>query len=158
VKHALVLLALLTVAACSAGSSAAAAGKAKADYLAKAEVICTKANTQQAALKKPLSAADLAPYVHSLVSIADQSTTALLRLTPPQADGKELHAQLLDPLSTQLAKAKTFDAAVAKAVKAKDQVGLVKLLSDPPTKTVANLTWMRSYGFHACVDAADTSG
>lgn len=157
-KHALVLLPLLTVTACSAGSSSAAAEKAKADYLAKAEVICTKANKEQAALKKPLSSADLAPYVHSLVSIADRSTTALLLLTPPQADGKDLHAQLLDPLTAQLAKARTFDAAVAKAVKAKDQVGLVKLLSDPPTKTVANLTWMRSYGFHACVDAADTSG
>jgi hypothetical protein len=157
VKHALVLLPLLTVAACSGGSSSAA-GKAKADYLAKAEVICATANKQQAALKKPLSSTDLAPYVHSLVSIADQNTTALLLLTPPQADGKDLHAQLLDPLTAQLAKARTFDAAVAKAVKAKDQVGLVKLLSDPPTKTVANLTWMRSYGFHACVDAADTSG
>ncbi len=155
VKHALVLAPVLALAACSSGSSAAPS-TAKTDYIAKAEVICAKANKEKDALKKPMSSAEFGTYVHSIVTIADETTTALLALTPPPADKKQLEAQILTPLSTQLVKARTFDADVSKAVKAHDDVALTKLLGNAPTKTVANLDFMRKYGFTGCVTLADT--
>ncbi|MCU1600381.1 MAG: hypothetical protein JWO22_1090 [Frankiales bacterium] len=156
VKHALIVLPVLLVAACSGGSSAQP-GSGRSAFIAKAEVICAKANKAKDGLKKPLSTTDLATYVHSLVMVADESTTALLELTPPADDKKDLEAQVLEPLSKQLVKARAFDAAIAKAVKANDQVTIVNLLKDPPTKTTANLDYMRKYGFKECVTAADTS-
>lgn len=156
-RRALVLVPLLLAGACSGGGSGPASAD-KAAYLSKAEAICAKAVKAKDALQKqkPTSTAQFGTYVHGIVTVAADSTTALLALTPPAADSKKLHAEVLDPLSQQLAKARTFDTAVAAAVKAGDQVALVKLLQDPPTKTTANLAFMRTYGFKECVKAADT--
>ena len=154
-KHALVVLPLLAVAACSGSSNSQAA--AKADYLSKAEAICSKANADQTALKKPAAVTELSPYVDAIVRIADVSTTALLKLTPPSKDKAALDQHVFDPLHGQLVKLRDYADKVRAAARSKDQIALVKLLSDPPNKTAADLDWMRKYGFHACVDAADTS-
>lgn len=157
VKALLLLVPLLAATACGGGGDDGKAGaRAKADFVKQAEVICAKANKDKNALKKPMSTADLGTYVHSLVMIADESTTALLKLDVPKDDKKDLDSHVLDPLSKQLEKARTFDTAMAKAVKDNDQVAIVKLLKDPPTKTTADLGWMRIYGFKECVTAADT--
>jgi hypothetical protein len=156
VKRVLLVLPLIACAACSGGSSSSS-GASKVDYLRKAEAICTKANADQKALKTPTSAAQLSPYVDAVVQIADTSTTALAALTPPKADAAALQSHVLGPLTAQLAKAKTYATEVRKASDAHDQLGLAKLLSDPPNKTAADLDWMRKYGFQQCVDAADTS-
>lgn len=155
VRHVLVVLPLLAVAACSGGSSGSAADKTA--YLNKAEAICSKANTDQKALKKPASVSELSPYVDAIVRIADVSTTALLKLTPPSGDKAALDQHVFDPLHGQLVKLRDYADKVRAAARSKDQIALVKLLSDPPNKTAADLDWMRKYGFRACVDAADTS-
>lgn len=156
-KRALLVVPLLAGAACSGGSSATA-GASKADYLQKAEAICAKANADQKALKTPTAAEQLSPYVDAIVKIADTNTTALAALTPPKRDAAALQSHVLGPLAGQLAKAKTYAAEVRRASDAHDMVALAKLLGDPPNKTVADLDWMRRYGFQQCVDAADTSG
>ena len=155
-RHLLVALPLLAVTACSGGSSGDEGAK-KADYLTKAEVICTKANVEQKNLTTPTSAASFSPYVDAVVRIAAESTTALLALTPPPKDKANLDKYVFTPLQTQLKTARTFADKVRTATKAHDQTALVKLLSDPPNKPAADLAWMRSYGFKECVDAADTS-
>lgn len=155
VRAALVVLPLVAVVACSGGSSSS--GASKADYVKKAEAICLKANVDQKNLKTPTSAGELSPYVDAIVRIADQSTTALLKLDPPKADKEVLDQHVFTPLSGQLTKLRDYADKVRKAAKDNDQIGLVKLLSDPPNKTAADLDWMRSYGFKECVEAADTS-
>ncbi|MFN2537349.1 MAG: hypothetical protein ABR549_04250 [Mycobacteriales bacterium] len=155
-RHVLVVLPMLAVAACSGGSSADDAAS-KTDYLRKAEAICTQANADQKALKSPTSAQELSPYVDAIVRIADRSTTALLKLTPPTRDKADLDKHVFDPLHGQLVQLRDYADKVRAASKAKDQIALVKLLSDPPNKTAADLEWMRTYGFRQCVDAADTA-
>ena len=153
----LLVLPLVAVAACSGGSSSEVAAKRSA-YVQQAEAICKKANADQSALKKPSTAKQLSPYVDAVVQIADRSTTALLKLTPPKEDQKALDQHVFTPLHTQLVAARDYADKVRSAAKANDQVALVKLLSDPPNQTAADLIWMRKYGFHECVTAADTSG
>jgi hypothetical protein len=155
VRVALVVLSLLAAPACSGGSSSDVA--TKTDYLLKAEAICTQANSDQKALKTPTSAAELSPYVDAIVRIADESTTALLKVTPPSKDKADLDKHVFGPLHGQLTTLRVYADKVRAASKSKDQIALVKLLSDPPNKTAADLDWMRRYGFRACVDAADTS-
>ena len=155
-KHTLVVLPLLAVAACS-GSSSSDAEAVKTDYILEAEDICSKAIADQKALKSPTSATELSPYVDAIVRIADESTTSLQKLKPPSADKAALAEHVFDPLHGQLVKLRDYADKVRAASKSNDQVALVKLLSDPPNKTAADLDWMRRYGFRQCVDAADTS-
>lgn len=150
---------LLLVAACGGGSGGAVAtGVSKADYLKAAEVICTKTNTEQKALKTPTAVEELAPYVARIVAIADEATTSLQALTPPSGDVAALTQKVFTPLREQLVAGHAYADQVAVAAKAKDNKALVTLLSNPPTKTKADLRWMKDYGFKECVDAADTSG
>ena len=155
VKQALAALPLLAAVACSGGSSGAAAGKA--EYLDKAEAICTKAIADQKALKTPASATDLSPYVDAIVRLADQTTTALLRLPPPSRDKAALDKHVFNPLHGQLATLRVYAGKVRTAARSKDQIALIKLLSNPPSRTAVDLAWMRAYGFRSCVDAADTT-
>jgi len=156
VRHLLLALPLLAAAACGGGSGEVQ-GVKKADYLTQAEAICTKANAEQKNLKTPTSASSFAPYVDEVVRIAGESTTALVALTAPTKDKADLDKHVFAPLQKQLAAARTYADAVRNATKANDQTELVKLLSDPPNKTAADLAWMRKYGFKECVEAADTS-
>jgi hypothetical protein len=152
-KRALVLL--LLVAACG-GSSKGDGGKAA--YIAQAEAICAKANADLVTAKKdqPTALAAIPPYVHRIVEIARKNVIALSALTPPASDAADVKAKLLDPLRVQLTEADAYATKVDTAAGAKDQATLFALVTNPPTKTRADLAWMRSYGFKACVTAADT--
>ncbi len=156
-KHPLLLVPVLLLTACG-GGSADVGSISKADYLAQAEVICKKANTEQDALTTPTSIDALAPYVSRIVAIADEATTSLQKLEVPKADAAELQQKVLTPLQGQLSAGHAYADEVTKASKAGDNTGLVTLLSNPPTKTTADLPWMKDYGFDECVKAADTSG
>jgi hypothetical protein len=155
VKRSLAVLPLLAVAACGGGSSSDATGKA--DYLDKAEAICSTAIADQKALRTPASATELSPYVDAIVRLADRTTTALLKLPPPGKDRADLDKHVFDPLHRQLVTLREYADKVRAAARSKDQIALVKLLSDPPSRTAVDLAWMRAYGFRACVDAADTT-
>lgn len=150
--RALALALVVLVTGCGGGSG----GGERAAYIQAAEAICAKANSDQKALKAP-DVAHLVPYVTKVVAIADDATTKLLALDAPKNDEKQLHAKLLDPLRRQVARGHAFASQVAQAQKKNDQAALFRLFSNPPTQTLADLRWMKGYGFKACVDAADTS-
>ena len=151
----LVVLPLVAVTACGGGGDGASA---KDTYLAAAEKVCATANADQKALKTPTAAKELSGYVSAVVAIAERSTTALADLDAPEGDQAALQEHVLGPLEGQLTKAKKYAVDVKRASDDNDQLALLKLFSDPPNKTVADLSWMRSYGFRECVDATDTSG
>ncbi|MDT7551059.1 MAG: hypothetical protein QOE84_3453 [Actinomycetota bacterium] len=154
-KRALVLL--LLVAACGGGSGGKGDG-GKAAHIAKAEALCAKANADLVTVKKdqPTSLAAVPPYVHRIVEIARKDVIALSALTPPASDAGDVKAKLLDPLRVQLTEADAYATKVDTAAGAKNQAALFDLVTHPPTKTRADLAWMRTYGFKACVTAADT--
>jgi hypothetical protein len=154
-KRALVLL--LLVAACG-GSSGGAGSNPKATYLSKAEAICANANTEIAAAKKntPAGITQVPAYVHKLLDLAKQTLDDLSALTPPAGDTAAVKAKLLDPLGQQFTDAQTFAAKVDAAAAKKDSATLTQLVFNPPTKTRVDIAWMKSYGFKACVTAADT--
>ncbi len=156
-KRALVLV--LLVAACG-GSSGGKAANPKADYVKQAEVICAKANTEIAAAKKntPAGIAEVPPYVHKLLDLAKQTLDELSSLSPPIGDAAEVKAKLLDPLGQQFADGQAFAAKVDAAAAKHDSATLTQLVFNPPTKTRVDIAWMKTYGFKACVTAADTGG
>ncbi len=144
---------VLVVAACGGGGS----GVSKADYVKKAEAICSKANKDVDALSVPTDPAGLPAYVKGVVDIADTATTELADLEAPSKDEPELKKRVLEPLRTQVVQARDYSLKVRRAVDSHDQVTLARLIANPPTETKADLSWMRSYGFKECVKAADTS-
>ena len=154
-KRALVVL--LLIAACG-GSSGTKSGSDKAAYLAKAEAICTTSNSDLAVAKKALPAdtAAVPPYVHKLVDIARKDVTDLSALTPPKADAAAIDAKVIAPLKAQLADGDAYAGKVDAAAAAKDNAKLTDLVLHPPTKTRADVAFMKTYGFKACVKAADT--
>lgn len=154
-KRALVLLIL--VAGCG-GSSGGSTASAKGVYIAKAEAVCAQANSDLAAAKKkqPSAVAAVPAYVHTLVEIARTNVTALTKLSAPSQDASQLQAKVIGPLTDQLTEADAYTAKVDAAAAAKDTATLTGLVLNPPTKTRADLAWMKDYGFKACVTAADT--
>ncbi|MGB8652478.1 MAG: hypothetical protein WCD35_17660 [Mycobacteriales bacterium] len=142
---------LVLLAACGGGG-----GAKKADYLKKAEAICSKANTDQDALTSPTAVADIPPYIDKVLALADQATSDLKALEVPKGDKAELDKRFLVPLSKQVEEGRTFGEKVTAAAKTKDNATLTKLISHPPLATKADLTWMKRYGFKECVKAADT--
>ena len=151
-RTAAAVLSLLLVTACGGDD-----GAARAAYVTKAEAICTKADTEQKKLARPLGVKTFAPYVTKVVAIAEQVLQELTGLEAPQDDSKELEAKVFKPLRDQLAVAKAYSAEVATATRKNDQAALLRLAGNPPTETKADLRWMKSYGFNSCVKAADTS-
>jgi cytochrome c556 len=156
-RRALVLL--LLVAACGGSSSGSSSG-GKAAYLKQAEAICATANADTAAAKKnlPTDIAAVPAYVHKLVDVARKDVTDLSALTPPKGDAADISAKVLQPLKAQLADADAFAAKVDAAAAAKNNQKLTDLILHPPTQTKADVAWMKTYGFKACVTAADTGG
>lgn len=152
-----VLISLLALPVLLAACGGDDGKEARAAFVKQAESICANANTEQKALSTPTAVAQLSPYVAKVVAIADRATTALLALEPPDKDAKDLEAKLLNPLKEQVAVGKAYAAKVAAADRAKNQAELIRLLGNPPTETKADLRWMKSYGFKACIDAADTT-
>lgn len=156
-RRALVLLFL--VAACG-GSSGGASGDGKAAYLAKAEAVCATSNSELETARKspPTSSAAVPAYVHKLLDIARKDVTDLSALTPPKADAAAIEAKVIGPLKAQLADGDAFATKVDAAAAAKDNAKLTDLILHPPTTTRVDVGFMKSYGFKACVKAADTGG
>jgi hypothetical protein len=155
-RLALVLPLLLAVTACGGSDPTSSSGLSKADYLAKAEALCTKANADIKALPFPSGVAGFSDFAAKIVTIADDATSALKALDPPAADKADLDAKVLTPLSQQVEAGRAYAAKIKTAVDANDQKALGALVADPPTEGKADLAWMRTYGFKACVDTAET--
>jgi hypothetical protein len=150
---ALLVLALLLTGCGGDGDDA----KTKAEFIRQAEAICVKANADQKKLPAPTAPESFASYVTGVVRIAKTATAQLTALDQPEGDQEELRQKVFTPLQQQLDLAERYQADVAAAVKAKDNAALLRLGGDPPNETKADLRWMKSYGFDACVEAADTT-
>jgi hypothetical protein len=143
------LVPVLLVASCGGGSSLS-----KSDYVSKAETICKDANDKFKALARPSDPKGFETFVQDTLKIADAATKDLKDLDPPAADKEELQTKVLEPLESQVTEGRKFLDQVKKAVSTNDQAALGRLLSNPPEGKKADLQWMKSYGFKACVDAA----
>lgn len=153
------VLPLLLLSACGGSDDdQVSAGLSKADYIAKAEAICSTANKEIDALPAPTSIAAVQGLVEESVKIAEAATDKIKDLDPPASDRADLKAKVLDPLDGQVTDGKEFLAKVKDAVAKNDQAALGQLLADPPRDSKADLDWMRGYGFKECVKAADTEG
>jgi hypothetical protein len=145
------LVAGALVGGCGGGSSLS-----KSDYVAKAEAVCKDANDKFKALARPSDAASFQSFVEDTLQIAQDATKKLKDLDAPSKDAADIDSKVLEPLEDQLTQGKAYLEKVKKAVKANDQTELGKLLTNPPEGKKADTTWMKSYGFKACVEAAST--
>jgi hypothetical protein len=159
-RVALVVPVLLLAAACggSDDKDQTSSGLSKADYISKAEAICKKANADQEALSFPKTAAAFPTYVQGLLDLADKATKEIDALEPPAADKADLEAKVITPLKGQIELGRSYLEQIKAAVAKNDQKKLGELVASPPTGSKADLDWMRSYGFSACVESADTEG
>ncbi|MDP9101283.1 MAG: hypothetical protein M3N21_03945 [Actinomycetota bacterium] len=148
------LAGVLMMAACSSGGTSAD-DAARASFVVRAEALCTKANIDLKALHAPQAAAEIPSYVHAVATLGAGTARALAGLTLPPKDATALHAKFLDPLLRQSDDGIRFDLQIQKA--GTDQAKVTSLLAQAPTATRADLAFLRSYGFHACVAAANTA-
>lgn len=151
----LVLLAMSLTVSCGGGGDDGPS--ARAAYLTKAEAVCAKVNAEIETAKKqqPTSADTVPPYVKKLLELARTNVQELSALTAPPDDAADIKAKVIDPLTAQLKIGDAYSAKVDAAAKAKDPI-LLQLITNPPTDTKADIAFMKSYGFKACVTAADT--
>ncbi|MCW2606987.1 MAG: hypothetical protein JWO60_1680 [Frankiales bacterium] len=156
-KRTVLLPALLVLLAACGGGDDGGGADAKAAYLEQAEAICTKANDAQTAVKQPAGPDGIAAYVRQVVTIASDASAELNALEPPEKDAAELDAKLLSPLREQVGLGQAYAKQVEETAAKGDPAAVLKLLGSAPLQTKADLEWMTSYGFKACVDAADTS-
>lgn len=153
-RRLLLLPVLVLAAACSGGSDDA---DAKAAYLADAEAVCAKAVEAQKAAGTPNAPAAIPAFVRQVVTIASDASAELNALEPPEADAAELEEKFLGPLRQQVTEGQAFAKKVEDTAKGGDTSKVLALLGEAPLQAKADLEWMKSYGFTACVDAADTS-
>jgi hypothetical protein len=161
VKQTLLVLPLVLVAACGGGEAKARGSDeaaAKAAYLKKTEPICAAANAAKKALVAPTGVNDLVPYAKKVVDLSEKVTAEVAAVTPPEADKKDIQAKVVGPLQAEVAGGRDFIKKLEAAKAAGDLTAISNLLADPPTKTRAELTFMKDYGFVDCVVAADTDG
>lgn len=157
-RLAAVLPLALLVSCAGSDKDLIAAGLTKAEYVAKAEAICTRANAAVKAETFPTSPQALPAYVENLLQIAEQATKEVVALEPPAADKADLQAKVLTPLQGQITEGRAYLAKIKVAVSTNDQAELGRLIASPPASSKADLDWMRGYGFKACVESADTKG
>lgn len=150
-KRLALVLPIVLLASCGGGG-----GLSKADYIAKAEALCAKANADVKKLTFPTAQEGIGPYVGQIIVVAQAATDGLKALEPPKADKAALKTKVIDPLEAQIREGKAYQRDVAAAVTANDSATLGKLIQQPPTTTEADLEWMKTYGFKACVEAAKT--
>ncbi len=144
------LLAVLLVAACSSSSD-----DPRAAYLREAEGVCRAAVEAQAAEPTPADPTALAAYVRRLVTVQGDAAAELAALRPPEADEAELDAKVVRPLQEQVQRSRDYADRVEKAP---DTAAVLDLLGQAPSRTDADLGWMRDYGFRACVELVDPAG
>ena len=156
-RTALVLPLLLLATACGGGGDAGGDDSGKAAFIEAAEAICTKANEAQAGATVPAAPDAIPAYVRQVVTIASDASAELNALEPPEADAAELDAKFLGPLREQVGLGQAFAKQVEDTAKSGDTAAVLGLLGKAPLQTKADLDYLESYGFTACVEAADTS-
>ena len=159
-RVALAVPVLLLAAACGGGSDKdqTASGSSKAEFITKAEAICKQVLVDKAKLTFPTTAAAFPTYVQDVLDLAQRTADQVAALTPPDADKAEIESKVITPIRAQIELGKAYLVKVKAAAAANDQKKLGELVTSPPTGQKADLDWMRSYGFHDCVTAAQAGG
>lgn len=125
----------------------------KADFVDKANDICSSADDDLADVEQPTSAAALVPYAEKTLDIARKAQRELAALTPPEADRAELESKALAPFAALVAEGESF---VQKLQDANgDQAELLPLLAQRPDPSAIDLEFLRAYGLGTCADAID---
>lgn len=128
-------------------------GLSKAAFIAQADAICKKANTQVNAIPQPKTPAELQPALAASVKIADSTTTRLEQLVAAQPDADRLKQIFTGPLRQQVTTLQDFLPKVVAAAK-KGPQGLMGL--QPPSLPKADLPALKQYGFTTCTTTAQT--
>jgi hypothetical protein len=152
---AVAVLPLVLLTACGGGSdSKKASGLSKADYIAKSEALCSKADKDTDALTPASdSPADITKALNDTLSLITKATAELTALADAQSDKAELHKIFIDPLQKQVVAYKaflpTYVAALTQGADAADN------LKEPDVES-GDLAAMKTYGFKDCVTIADS--
>ena len=142
-----VLLPLVLLTACSSEVEALP----KAEFLERAEAVCSGANERLEAEPEPTGPAQVEPYFDALVAIADDTATDLERLAAPQPDAEELDRIFLGPLRGQVDAVQAYLPKAKAALRESEQA--FAALPQPELPEVDTAA-MRDYGFDACVETA----
>ena len=134
---------VLATTGCGGGSS----GLSKADYITQADGICKTAKDEITKLTAPSSAAELKPWLTSVLAATQQEFAALNALKPPSSDKATITSMLAMASQQVPALAK----ALAKAT-AGDAEGAVAVIKDPAVqKTQDSASKIaKDYGFRSC--------
>jgi hypothetical protein len=154
-----VIVASLLVTACSSNGSPGASGGrdgsggrlTKAQFIAKADQICTSANRKTLALKPPTTPDPkaLAKFLTKTGQIILVAANQLKALQPPAAD-----QQKIDTLVSGLQKSANYFPALIQAVKAKDTQKVQQIMGQVQQASQQGTQIVKSYGFHVCAQAA----
>jgi major membrane immunogen (membrane-anchored lipoprotein) len=151
-----VIVASLLLTACSSndgsGDGASSGGRlTKAQFIAKADQICSSANQKTLALKPPTTPAPkvLAKFLSKTGRIISDAADQLKALRPPAAD-----QQKIDTLVNGLEKSANYFPALIKAIKTKDTQKVQQIMGQVRQASLQGTQIARSYGFHVCAQTA----
>ena len=145
-----VLLSLGLLTACSGGGEDAEP-LPKAEFVDRAEAVCSDANARLEAEPEPTSPAQVEPYFDALVGIADDTATELEQLAADQPDKAEVDRIFLTPLRGQVAAVQAYLPKAKAALRESEKA--FAALPEPELPEV-DAEAMRSYGFDTCVETA----
>ena len=143
------LLCLALLPACSGGGQDDPLPKA--EFLARAEAICTAANARLEAEPEPTAPSQVEPYFDALVGIADDTATDLEELAEGQPDEAELDRIFLTPLRGQVEAVQAYLPKAKAALRESEEA--FAALPQPELPEV-DAAAMEDYGFDACVETA----
>jgi hypothetical protein len=144
----LLVLPVLLLPACSSSQDEALP---KAEFLERAEAICSGANERLEAEPEPTAPSQVEPYFDALVGIADRTATDLERLAEDQPDAAELDRIFLTPLRGQVDAVQAYLPKAKAALRESEQA--FAALPQPELPEV-DAAAMEEYGFDACVETA----
>jgi hypothetical protein len=150
------MVASLLVAACSsnggAGGASSSGGRlTKAQFIAKADRICSSANRRTVALKPPSSPSPnaIAKFLTKTGAIISDAARQLKALKPPAADQHKI-----DTLVKGLQTSANYFPALIRAVRAKDTQKVQQIMGQVQQASLQGTQIVKSYGFHVCAQTA----
>jgi predicted small secreted protein len=151
-----IVVASLLLTACSSNSGSGDGGSSggrltKAQFIAKADQICSSANRKTLALKPPSTPAPeaLAKFLTKTGQIISDAATQLKALQPPAAD-----QQKIDTLVNGLQKSANYFPTLIKAIKTKDTQKVQQIMGQVRQASLQGTQIARNYGFHVCAQTA----
>jgi prophage DNA circulation protein len=154
---ALLLPVMLVLPACSGeGGGDDSLEDRRAAYVEAAEQACSEANEQVAAVPAPTSVDAVAPYAEQVVEVLEQTVQEVTALEAPEEDRAELTEKVLDPLASDVERAREYAEQVREAAEGMDNAALLELVQNVP-ETSADVAFMRDYGLVECASAASST-